>query len=351
MRLSILSVAYPLAPVAPDTAGGAEQVLAMIDRTLVEEGHRSVVVARDGSRVAGTLEAIPHPSGVITPEVQAAAHGHTRDAIARVLAGGGVDLVHMHGIDFHAYLPPPGVPVLVTLHLPPAWYPEAVFRLTRPETWLHCVSATQQAACPPCGFLLPYIANGVPLGAPAVRKRGFALALGRVCPEKGFHLALEAAARARVPLVLAGTVFPYPDHQAYYRNEILPRLGGRRFHGCVPPARKRRLLAAARCLLVPSLAPETSSLVAMEAMACGTPVIAFPSGALSEVVEHGRTGFLVNDVAEMAEAIRAIDAIDPDECRRTARLRFSAVRMLDQYLDLYRRLARRPATEVLRHAN
>ncbi len=344
MKLAVLSVAYPLAPVAPDTAGGAEQVLAMLDAALAAAGHRSVVVACEGSRIAGSLVAVPRAAGPITPAVQEAAQTHTREAIGRALAGGAFDAVHMHGIDFHRYLPPPGVPVLATLHLPPAWYPPEVFSLARPHTWLHPVSTSQQTQCPPCRTLLPAIPNGVPLEAPAVRRRNFALALGRICPEKGFHIALDAAARAGVPLVLAGEVFPYPAHQAYYREEIVPRLRGRRFPGRVPPARKRRLLAAARCLVVPSLAPETSSLVAMEALACGTPVVAFPSGALAEIVEHGRTGFLVNDEREMAEAIAAARSIDPCECRLAARSRFSAERMVSRYLALYRRL------EVMRHA-
>jgi glycosyltransferase involved in cell wall biosynthesis len=101
-------------------------------------------------------------------------------------------------------------------------------------------------------------------------------------------------------------------------------------------------MTAARCVLVPSTVPETSSLVAREALACGTPAVAFPNGALPETIEHGTTGFLVRDVDEMAEAIPACDAIDPETCRRAARERFSLRAMTDRYLDLYGRLARSP---------
>jgi glycosyltransferase involved in cell wall biosynthesis len=250
----------------------------------------------------------------------------------------------MHGIDCHAYLPPAGPPVLVTLHLPVDWYPEHVFDLDRPGTFLHCVSASQRARCPPGARLLPEVQNGVPVEALTARhaKRDFAFALGRICPEKGFHIALDAARRARIPLLIAGEVFRYDAHETYFEREIVPRLdGSRRFVGPVGFARKRRLLTAARCLLTPSLAPETSSLVAMEALACGTPVIAFPSGALPEIVEHGRTGFLVRDEQELAEAIGAAGTLDPETCRMAARERFSIGRTIERYLELYRQLAGR----------
>ena len=104
---------------------------------------------------------------------------------------------------------------------------------------------------------------------------------------------------------------------------------GARHLGPVGFARKRRLLSAARCLLVPSMAPETSSLVAMEALACGTPVIAYRAGALAEIVEHGRTGFLVESTEAMADAIGRAGTIDPETCRRAARARFPLARTVE----------------------
>ena len=98
-------------------------------------------------------------------------------------------------------------------------------------------------------------------------------------------------------------------------------------------------MTAARCLLVPSTVAETSSLVAREALACGTPVIGFPNGALPETIDHGRTGFLVADVDEMAAAIRRAPSLDPQVCRRIARERFGLAPMTERYLTLYRRLA------------
>lgn len=336
--LTVLSVAYPLAPVSPDAVGGAEQVLAQLDAALTQRGHRSLVVACAGSRVAGTLIATPQRGGPLDEAAKAAAQAAHREAIATALARWPVDLVHLHGIDFHAYLPPPGVPALVTLHLPLAWYPPEALRPRRPDTWLHAVSAAQRRGAPPDLKLLPDIPNGVPVSALAARhaRRGFALMLGRICPEKGFHIGFDAAKRAGVPALLGGQAYRYEAHERYFRAEILPRLDRRRrFLGPLGFPRKRRLLTAGRCLLVPSLVAETGSLVAMEALACGTPVIAFPNGALAEVVEHGLTGFLVRDEREMAEAIREAGRIDPEACRRAARERFSAERTVERYLATY----------------
>lgn len=138
----------------------------------------------------------------------------------------------------------------------------------------------------------------------------------------------------------AARLFPYELHRRYFESEIRPRLGPEaHFLGPVGWTRKRRLLNAARCLLVPSLTAATSSLVAMEAIACGTPVVAFPAGALPEIVEPGVTGYLVGDAREMARAIHAIGSLDPERCREVARRRFSVERMVRDYFALYHRLA------------
>ena len=344
-QLTVLSVAYPLAPVGPDAVGGSEQILTALDAALVAAGHRSIVVACAGSVTAGELVPFPAPptGQWLGPEQHRAGQQNIRERISAVLAREAVDLVHLHGLDFHAYLPEPGVPVLATVHLPPDWYPPGTLTPTRPDTWLHGVSASQAAHMPASAALMPPIPNGVAverLGELHPRKRGYALMLARVCPEKGVHLALAASHAARVSCLVGGEVFPYQAHQDYFEHEVAPLLDRRRrYLGPATFAQKRRLLAAARCLVIPSLVAETSSLVAMEAASCGTPVVAFRSGALPEVVEHGRTGFLVDDAEEMADAIKLCGSIDPAVCREVARRRFSNARMAADYLARYHALA------------
>lgn len=341
MGLTILNVAYPLARVGPDAVGGAEQILAALDGALVRAGHRSLVLAMEGSQVDGTLI----PTKPLEPPFDETKRlplwRMIRERLRRVVARERVDLVHMHGVDFWHYLPAEEVPTLVTLHLPPPDYPSAVFNIDRPGLVYNCVSRRQHQSCPSSRVPLHVIENGVPVEALAnkVSKRRFALALGRICPEKNFHTALDAGTRAALPVLLGGQVHGYREHVSYFDDQLLPRLHagspGHRFLGPLPFARKRRLLAGARCLVSASLAAETSSLVAMEALAAGTPVVAYPSGALADLVAHGDTGYLVHDLQEMAEALRAAGGLHSERCRQVARERFCVRRMTRSYLALY----------------
>jgi glycosyltransferase involved in cell wall biosynthesis len=343
MQLTILSVAYPLTQVGQNAVGGSEQILTAIDLALTKAGHRSLVLAAEGSQVSGTLIASPKAGKYLNDRARERGTQIHRRLLNRTLNDYAVDLVHMHNLDFHRYLPIGREPVLATLHLPPEWYPQEIFERRGPRFRMNCVSETQLAACPPCAATLHVISNGVDVERLHMEgPRGdYAVAMGRICPEKGFHLALDAARMADVPLRLAGEVFPYQWHRRYFRNMIRPRLDSQRtFIGSADFMAKRQLLASAKCLVVPSTVAETSCLVAMEALACGTPVVAFNVGALPEVIDHGKTGFIVSNVQEMAAAMHKLHDIDREACRRSAKLRFSSERMTAEYLQLYERMAR-----------
>src|SRR5262249_47151309 len=230
MPLTVLSVSYPLAPVKESTAGGAEQVLAALDAGIVAAGEHSLVLAPAGSKVRGTLLPSSPVKSNLTEEFHTDACREYQRLIEIAIRDFHVDIVHMHGLDFYRYLPESGTPVVVTLHLPLHFYPLEVFRSPRPHLHLICVSHSQAEKCPE-GFPRQVIANGValPFSDFPRAKGNYLVCMGRICPEKGFHLAMDAATECNIPLVLAGTVFGYGSHQEYFETSIKPRL--------VPPHR------------------------------------------------------------------------------------------------------------------
>jgi len=340
--LTVLNVAYPLAPVSKATAGGAEQILLTLDRGLLRQGHRSLVLAAAGSRCHGLLLPVEIPSGDLNLQAKQEARRQFRLALAHALDQHSVDIIHMHGIDFHEYLPDRNLPTVVSLHLPLSWYDRRALASLRVNISLICVSHSQARTAPTAVQISRIIPNGVDLEHFHLsrRKGDYVLYMGRICPEKGLHLAINAAEQAGVRLLIAGTVFDYPEHRDYFEAMIRPRLNPNAvFVAAVGGRRKAHLLAGAKCLLIPTQARETSSLIAMEAMASGTPVIAWRSGALPEIVTEGGTGFLVSSVEEMAQGITRSSELAAATCRQEAERRFSSERMLSSYLDLYNELA------------
>ena len=347
-QLSILSVAYPLFPVTSSSAGGSEQILHALDHGLVQAGHRSIVIAAKGSRVDGELIETLAPPAQITDAIRAEAQRVQRNSIEAVLQTTRVDLVHFHGLDFLAYLPGhKRTPQLATLHLPLTWYSPGLFE--NPDLFLNCVSKNQ-AGSKTAAERLTVVTNGIELEKFQVchRKQQYLLWLGRVCPEKGAHVALRTAHRLKLPLIVAGPIHPFSAHQAYFKEQVEPLLDDQRCYiGPVGTRRRAELLARARSLLVPSLVAETSSLVAMEAIASGTPVVAFRSGALPEVVDHGLTGFIVESEEDMAKAVLKTGLISSATCRATAEKRFTASRMCQDYFRLYDLILSSPSPERL----
>lgn len=352
MPLTVLSVAFACAPVGPRAVGGAEQILTELDSALAAAGHTSLVLACEGSQAMGKLFPVPLlRRGLYDTDSRLWSKGQRQAILDRILATRHVNVVHMHGLDFYEYRLPHDMPVLVTLHLPISWYPPQIWANVPSNFQFQCVSETQRRSCPPELRGVPVVHNGVSLPASTQTKGDFAIALGRICPEKNQHAALEAGFLSSTRVMLGGQVFPYQDHRAYFYEKVVPLLRQRgagvrhEFLGPLRSPRKQQLLSRARCLLHPTLAPETSSLVAMEALAAGTPVIAYPSGALPEIVDDGVTGFLVDSVEAMAEAIHYAHQIRPEDCRAAARQRFSRECMIQDYFQLYSDLTGRAQPE------
>lgn len=224
--------------------------------------------------------------------------------------------------------------VLATLHLPRVLYGEQAFQGLADNVYFNCVSDSQRAEFTDLPRVLGVVRNGIAAErfARGGRKSGYVLWLGRVCPEKAPHLAIEAAKLARLPIVVAGQVYPFRWHQDYWEQKVKPLIDGDRVRWVPLPsfAEKTKLLREARALLVTSQVAETTSLVALEALASGTPVIAFRAGALAEVVPKG-TGFIVGGVEEMSAACRQVSGIRALDCRAWVAQQYSARAMADGY--------------------
>jgi glycosyltransferase involved in cell wall biosynthesis len=345
--MRILYVAYPLLPVSDASAGGAEQMLWTLEREMHRRGHDTTVAACAGSQVAGRRFAtggLPQGSDAF----EETNREHQR-AISELIRRERFDLIHDKSGSFFTNAADVGLPILATLHLPRSFYGDVSWHTLPAHVSLNCVSAAQAHTFADVPNLEGWVENGIDVDRFALqfRKDDYLLWLGRICEEKAPHLAIDVARRTGKRLIIAGQVYPFRYHQEYFAREVEPRLGGAvEFIESPSFERKIELLSQASALLVPSLVDETSSLVSLEAMACGTPVVAFRRGALPEVIQENTTGFLVNDVEEMAGALGHVKDLQGETCRAHVEQHFAAARMADDYETLYRRVLARSVGEA-----
>jgi glycosyltransferase involved in cell wall biosynthesis len=351
-RLSILYTAYPLLTVTPESAGGAEQMLLAVERKIAAAGHQTKVAASAGSQVHGSsLLPTGQPVNGLDQYDQ-----REREHNACILEYVGThvnefDLIHDKSGSFFRHAAECPVPVLATLHLPRSFYREEWFRNSPRSLNFNCVSWSQASRFMDFPNPPSVVENGIEVqDFPfTTAKDDYLLWFGRICEEKAPHLAIAVAQKAGFPLVIAGQVYPFRCHQDYFDREIRPHLfegSSVRFIDTPRQGEKLELLRHARALLLTSTVEETSSLVAMEAMACGTPVVAFRRGAFPEIVADSETGILVDSLDQMVAELSDVRRISPQACRERVERLFTANRMAQEYEVLYRRVLAARRQEV-----
>jgi glycosyltransferase involved in cell wall biosynthesis len=335
VRIAMIST--PNVPVPPATYGGTELIVYELLRGLESDGHDVTLFATGDSR-ARRLRFL-FDRAVWPPDLEVERRHNL--AAARVIARGHFDVVHAHTAAILSTGIALGAPLVYTVHHD---HVQRLTELYRARPDVHYVAISQrQAALEP---LLTWhvVHHGLdpsrfPLGS---GEGDYAVFLGRFSPCKGPDLAVAAARAAGVPIHLAGEIHSSEDVDPAWSAEVsrLLSLPGIVHVGKVGGARKARLLGEGRALLMPLRWEEPFGLVMIEAMLCGTPVIAFRRGAAPEIVEDGLTGFLVDDdVDEMASVLAHMDGFDRARCRRRAQERFSAARMVREYQRIYEEAA------------
>jgi glycosyltransferase involved in cell wall biosynthesis len=355
--VKIAQIAPPWISIPPENYGGTEAIISYITEEQVAQGHDVTLFAPGDARTSAKLVSF-FPRSLTTDGVPWSAHAKAYYHLHKALEyADEFDIIHTHlssSSDIYLFplLAPLTTPHLTTIH--------SNFPFDRVDTWTGdaddyflewmrsapVVTVSQKARAN-----VPYDLNFVGvvhLGIPMElypffegQREDYFVWLGRFIPEKGPHVAIQAAKRAGVPLVLAGIIDQrLPAAVAYFKEEIEPWINGKdiRYIGPVNLEQKVPLLSKARGLLNPIMWEEPGATTVMESMALGCTVISFVQGALPELIEHGKTGFLVQNLDEMVAHIGRIDELDRREIRQYAEEYFSVQVMTKQYLNIYRKL-------------
>ncbi|HUY59099.1 MAG TPA: glycosyltransferase family 4 protein [Solirubrobacteraceae bacterium] len=298
-----------------------ESVVHSLTEALVRRGHEVTLFCAPGSVSQAdvvTLLDRSHPDEIERSLYEVDHVSQAFDRIDAAADGSRFDVIHDHcGFVGLAMANRMDTPLVHTLHGPFTADTAAFYARHGHKAALVGISRAQLMSAPRELGVIDSIPNPIDLQAwPLQERKGdYLLWIGRMTPEKGPHRAIAAARAVDVPLVLAGVI--QPGQQAFFDREVAPHLDGDRvrFVGEVAGSAKRSLFARARGLLMPIRWDEPFGMVMVEALACGTPVIAFREGAACEIVVDGKTGFLVDDERAMVDAVGLLQRIDPRACR------------------------------------
>lgn len=337
MRPLRIAQIAPLAyPIPPKKYGGTERVIHALTEELVKRGHDVTLFATGDSKTSAKLLSV-YPMGLKDANLE-----QKEWTLLNLFNIGQAykmqdefDIIHDHMSILS--LPIANLattPTVMTLHGPITPANRQIFE-TFEKPYLVSISNSQTRNFPGVQTVAN-VYNGLPLehypfGAIS---KGYLLFVGRFFVNKGAHFAIEVARELNMPLVIAAKL--EEKDERYFNDYIYPNLDAKiEWIGEVSEKERNKLMSEAACLLHPATWEEPFGLNMIEAMACGCPVVAFNKGSIPEVIRDGRTGFVVNTVSEMINAVRNIDKIDRGYCRQYALKNFSVQKMVDGYESLY----------------
>ncbi len=351
MRIAQIAPLHEAVP--PKLYGGTERVVSFLTEELVDMGHDVTLFASGDSITRAKLHPVWPRALRLDPAIRdpIAPHMLLMEAVRQ--AAHEFDVLHFH-MDYWSFslFSRQETPFITTMHgrldlieLQP------VFQMFN-RAPIVSISDSQRAPLPQANYVQT-VHHGLPVNllTPQIRRPPEYLAfLGRIAPEKRPDRAIRIAARSGLPLKIAAKI-DRADTE-YYGNIIKPLLNTADVEliGEINDTQKPAFLSGAKALLMPIDWPEPFGLVMIEAMACGTPVIAFNRGSVPEIVEDGVTGFIVEDEAGAVAALAKLDQLPRDQVRRRFEQRFTARRMAEDYLDVYRAVGavERPRLKVVK---
>lgn len=354
--LRIAMLAPPWISVPAPGYGGVESVVSVLTEALVRRGHEVTLFCAPGSRSTARLVTLLEQARPEEIERSLYEADHVSRAFAVIdeaRAARRFDVVHDHcGFTALAMADRIDTPVIHTLHGPFTTSTTPFYAHHGSKAALVAISQTQLDSAPLGLRTLAAIPNPIDLRVWSLQdaKSDYLLWIGRMTAMKGPHRAIAAARMAGVSLILAGVI--QPGQQAFFDSEVAPHIDGNRvrFVGEVTGAIKHSLFAHARALLMPIRWEEPFGMVMVEALACGTPVIAFPEGAARELIVEGETGFLVDDEAEMGAAVAQLPRIASAACRTWVAEHCDVEVVAHAYEQVYREALRTSPHRVAAHA-
>ena len=338
--MRIAQIAPIIERVPPKKYGGTERVVSALTEELVKRGHEVTLFASGDSITKAKLVSV-YPRALREARVKEM-YGLNPWTLMNIGTAyqrqSEFDIIHDH--TGHYSLPTANLastPVVMTEHGPFIFEVRRIFRTLR-NPYVVTISHSQGAAAPDLHYG-GNVYNGLPMKDYPFSDthEGYLLFVGRICMEKGTHFAVQTAQELNLPLIIAAKLEPVD--RAYFREYVEPFLTDEiRWIGEVNEEERNKLMSKALCFLHPVTWPEPFGLTLIEAMACGSPVVAFGRGSIPEIVQNKRTGFVVHTIDEMIAAVEQIGTIDRRRCRRHALASFSAERMAEGYEDVYKKI-------------